>query len=422
MNTQKRFIKFFLLAGLIVLGISCKKSDTHTPGKPAEPIRTPPGQVMGTPTKATIGAGGGVIAMPDQYISLQVPAGAVDADTEFSIQEVTPNAAVSTGRLFRILPEGINLKKPVEITFRYTDADIAGSSEDYLYPCYQSSDGLWHKVMDCTLDKANKTIKVAATHFSDWGVFRDIAIHSPKAEIGANEEIDLEAFVLDEYTENDKQGDGVLAPSSLKPEQIVEWKIVYGGGTISGGKNPKIKYKAPDTNQKTEVMIEVTVKNVVKRSDPKRPGNGGLMIVRRTLTILPEEYVTWTIGGKKYTGMFFALGVFDGHAIFTATAVESEIAFHTNGTKLGKYSFGKLDDPKKSTFSGTDNLVTYRSDYTECDTYKHVIGEGAVVFETFGESGGGIVQGTFEGTLYNIKNCDVTARHVVGTFRVRRTY
>lgn len=414
--------RLFLFAALFALGICCKKSDTHMPGKPADPIKTAPGQLMGTATKATIGAAGGVITIPDQYISVQIPAGAVDANTEFSIQEVTPNKAVSTGRLFRILPEDIILKKPVEITFRYTDADIAGGGEDYLYPCYQSSDGVWHKVMDCTLDKASKTLKVATTHFSDWSCFREIEIHSQKDEIGSKEEVELSVFAMDSYRENEQSEDLVLTAIPLTSDKIVAWKVVSGGGTISGDKSAKVKYTAPATDSKTEVMIEVTVKNVLSQSDPRRPGNGGLSIVRKKLTILPDEYVIWTIGGKKYTGMFFALGVFDGHAIMTATAVDSEISFHTNGTKLGKYSFGELDDPKTSTFGGTDNYVTYKSDYTECDTYKKVFGEGAVVFETFGESGGGIVKGTFEGTLYNIKNCDVTNRHIAGSFRVKRTY
>ncbi|SCC03864.1 ZU5 domain-containing protein [Chitinophaga costaii] len=391
-------------------------------GKPADPIKTAPGQLMGTATKATIGAAGGVIAMPDQYISVQIPAGAVDANTEFSIQEVTPNEAVSTGRLFRILPEGIILKKPVEITFRYTDADIDGGGEDYLYPCYQSSNGVWHKVMDCTLDKGNKTLKVATTHFSDWSCFREIDIHAQKEEIGSKEEVELSVFAMDSYKENEQSEDLVLTAIPLTSDKIVAWKVVSGGGTISGDKSAKVKYTAPATDSKTEVMIEVTVKNVLSQSDPRRPGNGGLSIVRKKITILPEEYVIWTIGGKKYTGMFFALGVFDGHAIMTATAVDNEMSFHTNGTKLGKYSFGELDDPKTSTFSGTDGYVTYNSDYTECVTFKKVVGEGAVVFETFGESGGGIVQGTFEGTLYKIKNCEVTNRHIVGSFRVKRTY
>ena len=72
--------RLFLFAALFALGICCKKSDTHMPGKPADPIKTAPGQLMGTATKATIGAAGGVITIPDQYISVQIPAGAVDAD------------------------------------------------------------------------------------------------------------------------------------------------------------------------------------------------------------------------------------------------------------------------------------------------------------------------------------------------------
>jgi len=417
MTSSKGLIKLLYIAGWLIFTLSCKKNDTDTSSETSTPLRTMPGQPIGAATKASIGVAGGSIAIPDQYISVQVPAGAVDAETEFSIQEVQPNASVATGRLFRILPEGITLKKPVEITFKYTDTDIAGTDAALLYPCFQSSDGLWHKVLDCTLDAAAKTLKVSTTHFSDWGILREVSIHAPKEEVGANEEIDLTAFILDEDAET-----GILIGSDIKRDQIVGWKVVAGGGSISGGKNTTVKYKAPATDKKSEALIEVTVKNIVKRSDPKRPGNGGLVIVRRKLTIMPEEYVVWTIGGQKSTGIFFSIGVFNGQAIMTATAANEAISFHTNGTVLGKYSFGKLTDPKKATCTGTYQFKTYESDYTECETFEKVYGEGAIVFETFGESGGGIVQGSFEGTLYKLDNCEVSARSMYGSFRIRRTY
>lgn len=417
MTNSKSLIQLLYIAGWLFLTISCKKNDTNTRGGTFTPLRTMPGQPIGVATKISIGPAGGSIAVPDQYISVQVPAGAVDAETEFSIQEVQPNTSIATGRLFRILPENITLKKPVEITFKYTDADVAGTDASLLYPCFQSNDGLWHKVLDCTLDQAAKTLKVSATHFSDWGILREVTIHAPKEEVGSGEEIELTAHILDEDVAS-----GVVLGSDIKRDQIVGWKVVAGGGSISGGKSTTVKYKAPDTDKKSEALIEVTVKNVVKRSDPKRPGNGGLVIVRRKLTIMPEEYVVWTIGGQKATGIFFSIGVFNGHAIMTATAGNEAISFHTNGTVLGKYSFGKLTDAKKATCTGTYQINTYQSDYTECETFEKVYGEGAIVFDTFGESGGGIVQGSFQGTLYRLENCDVSAKSMYGSFRIRRTY
>jgi len=417
MTKSKNLIKFLCMAAWLTFTISCKKNDTNSSLGSSVPLRTMPGQPIGAAVKASIGANGGSISIPDQYISVQVPAGAVDAETEFSIQEIQPGSSVATGRLFRILPEGITLKKPVEITFKYTDADVAGTDAALLYPCFQSNDGLWHKVLDCTLDPAAKTLKVSTTHFSDWGILREVSIHAPKEEVGSNEEIELTAFILDEDVAT-----GILIGSDVKRDQIVGWKVVAGGGTISGGKSTTVKYKAPDTDKKSEALIEVTVKNVVKRSDPKRPGSGGLVIVRRKLTIMPEEYVVWTIGGQKATGIFFSIGVFNGHAIMTATAGNEAISFHTNGTVLGKYSFGKLTDTKKATCTGTYQFNTYESDYTECETFEKVYGEGSIVFETFGESGGGIVQGSFQGTLYRLENCDVSARSMYGSFRIRRTY
>ncbi|GAB3424509.1 hypothetical protein [Niabella aquatica] len=46
---------------------------------------------------------------------------------------------------------------------------------------------------------------------------------------------------------------------------------------------------------------------------------------------------------------------------------------------------------------------------------KKYYGNGSVVFETFGESSSSIVQGSFQRTLYNSKNCNVTFRNVSGS-------
>lgn len=411
------FTKTLLFTSLTVLFFSCKKNNTEEPTKSSTPLTTTHGRPIGTASKVTIGANGGSISFPDHYLSIQVPAGAVDAATEFSVQEVEGNDSVQAGRIFRILPEGITLKKPVEITFNYTDEDLLGANEDYLYPCFQSSDGAWHKVMDCTLDKAHRTLKVSTTHFSDWAILREVCIYSPKPEIGSGEEVYLEAFVLDEYEEG-----GLMKGADLKADQIVGWKVVQGGGSITGGKNPVVKYKAPETDGKIEAIIEVTVKKVVSRTDPKRPGNGGLVIIRRSLTILPEEYVTWVMGGEKNTAMFFSLGVFNGQAIMTATAPNEAVSFHTSGIVLGKYNFGKLSEPKKADLTASYKLDTFESEYTECDTYKKVYSEGSVVFDKFGESGGGLVQGSFSAIVYKLKNCDISARSISGNFRIRRTY
>jgi hypothetical protein len=411
-------MKYLLGITIALLFLSCKDPDIEE--RPQEPLKTSHGEVIGTLLQAMIGPEGGLMKSPE--ISISIPEGAVEKETEFIIQEITPNPNLSIEKVYRILPENIILKKEVEITLPYTEEDYSGSDEDFLFPCYQDADGVWHKMMNCTLDKGKKELKVKANHFSDWGVFREIVIHSPKDEIGSREEVELELFAQDMYAETADADDYILTSNPILSDKIMEWKVISGGGTISGGKSSKVKYIAPETESKIEVIIEVTAKNLISKSHPDRPGSGGMVIVRKTLTILPEEYVIWTIGGKKFTSKFHALGVFNGESILTATAVESEIGFRANGTKLGKYSFGKLTDPKSSHFSASYDLVSYQSEYTECNTFKKVYGEGSVVFEIFGESGGGIVQGTFEGVLYNLKDCNVSNKHIYGTFRLKRTY
>lgn len=411
-------MKYFLGITIALLFVSCKDPDIED--SPKEPLKTSHGEFIGTLLQAMIGPEGGLMKSPG--ITVSIPKSAVEKETQFMIQEVAPNPNLSIEKVYRILPEDIVLKKEVEITLPYTEEDYAGSDEDFLFPGYQDAEGLWHKMMNCTLDKGKKELKVKTKHFSDWGIFREIGIHSPKDEIGSKEEVELELFAQDMYAETADANDYLLTASAISSDKIMEWKVISGGGTISGGKSSKVRFTAPETDSKIEVIIEVTAKNLISKSHPDRPGSGGMVIVRKTLTILPEEYVIWTIGGKKFTSKFHALGVFNGESILTATAVESEIGFRANGTKLGKYSFGKLTDPQSSQFTGSFNLVSYLSEYTECNTFKKVYGEGSVVFEIFGESGGGIVQGTFEGVLYKIGDCDVSNKHIYGTFRIKRTY
>ena len=158
--------RFHFLLVLAVIMISGCKNDEPSPEVKA--VATPHGTVVGVPLEESIGPEGGIIALPDGSLTVTIPAGAVSAATSFTIQEVSASPVIlSAGTTYRLGPEHVQFSQPVEIIFRYTDTEVAGTPEDFLYLGYQDAEGYWHRMGNTALDKNNKTLKVTTTHFSD---------------------------------------------------------------------------------------------------------------------------------------------------------------------------------------------------------------------------------------------------------------
>lgn len=105
---------FITTIALIVVFCSCRKNDIgqdDPPKLPDQPLKLAHGNIIGEIVTATIGPVGGTL-------TIEVPAGAIDAVAIFSIQEVE-NVLKSNSSAYRLLPEGLNFKKPVKITYYY---------------------------------------------------------------------------------------------------------------------------------------------------------------------------------------------------------------------------------------------------------------------------------------------------------------
>ena len=97
-----------------------------------EPAITPVGTPAGDPITKTIGISGGSIASPDSVMELVIPAGALPANTDITIQPVTNEAPGGIGLAYDLLPDGTTFSKPATLTFHYTDEDINGSLPEFL--------------------------------------------------------------------------------------------------------------------------------------------------------------------------------------------------------------------------------------------------------------------------------------------------
>ncbi len=115
----------FILTGLLLAGCSAAPVATVAPNR--APAVTDIANPSGTATSSSIGPMGGVLETADGLLRIEVPEGALAADTQVS---VTPLANVAPGALrsFRLEPDGASFSKPVTLRFRFSEADLAGST------------------------------------------------------------------------------------------------------------------------------------------------------------------------------------------------------------------------------------------------------------------------------------------------------
>jgi hypothetical protein len=126
------------------------------------------GTAVGQPSTKTIDAAGGSLVSPDGKLTLTIPPNAVANATDFSIQPITNQAPGGIGGGYRLSPEGQTFSSPVQISFQYSSADVAGSLPSLLQVVSQNSAGYWVINSAIELDTTQQTVTASVPHFSDW--------------------------------------------------------------------------------------------------------------------------------------------------------------------------------------------------------------------------------------------------------------
>ena len=207
--------KIKTLVALTVLVIAFHACDEMVPGinEPEEgtPEPTMVGFPNGLPVSKTIGSGGGTVSI-EGAVEIEVPPGALSADTEITIQPLTNNAPNGTGNAYRFGPDEIKFSKPVKLTFPYTPI-VDGPVNTGI--AFQDDDGIWYSNGNFSWDKGQNTVSTETTHFSDWTTFDELTIKCPscKVEFGVyqlkvNESADLKFVAI----ENNVLADDERAP------------------------------------------------------------------------------------------------------------------------------------------------------------------------------------------------------------------
>jgi len=160
------------------------------------PVYTPasPGTPTGTLVTQTIDANGGSVASADGRLALTIPAGALSAATDITIQPITNTGPNGEGLAYRLLPDGTTFAVPVTLNFNLSDTETAGIDHDFI--ATQHADGLWYVLSGLQRDAASKTLSVTTTHFTDYADLNTLEIRPALQHVQVNHSADFEAWVM----------------------------------------------------------------------------------------------------------------------------------------------------------------------------------------------------------------------------------
>ncbi len=269
---MKRFLAAAIILLTLFIGQSCKKSLVQSSTNnnntnytynnnytnDTTSLITPIGSPVGNPVSKTIDASGGSIGSPDGVLQLIIPAGALSAATNISIQPVTSEVPEGLYYGYSLTPNGQQFQKPVTLEFHYNDQDLDTTDPAGLTVAYQTADQAWDEFTDVAVDTINKTVSVQSTHFTVFDLLPEIRISPEEAIIGLGKSLHIEqqthwdadpyssfpAFVR--YTSSwDNIKDGPADNTTV-------WAVnnIKGGnktiGTITTSANSSAIYTAPD--------------------------------------------------------------------------------------------------------------------------------------------------------------------------------
>jgi len=270
---KKLLVALFALSSIV----ACKKSngphvvDPPPPPTGGAPAITPVGQPTGAVIMKSIGPSGGAITSEDGKVKLTIPAGALDANLNITMQPIQNNSPMGMKKYaFRLLPHGLQFKKPVKLSLNYDESDIIGSAPEVINVATQTEKGTWMKEGNMTVNLQDRTITAEINHFSDWAFYEKFKLIDAKTKsdsavvnVGVTEEVGFRVlYTFDEV-------DGWLLPPVPAEANTRGWSINglefpntnhnFGGidfdGNGGNGGLAAIKYiaprKAPDPNTVT---------------------------------------------------------------------------------------------------------------------------------------------------------------------------
>ena len=360
LSAMKTFFQSILSVSLGLLILSCE-TEKESVGPGREPSKQSAGAVTsigiaeGPITSAEIGPSGGVIASPDDRVSVVIPAGALSVTQTFSVQGITNNCPAGKGRGFRLLPHGVNFAKPAVVTFRYSQSDVEGTAPALMRIAYQSEKGIWMSPATKSLDTTARTLSVETTHFSDWAVFVTMQIDPATAFLNPGENVRLSSTYITETP--DELPYMVVGPPEAIPANLIDKWTLSGEGTLKGNQNVA-DYSAPLTipainPAAVTLILKKTVKNgSLEYKDLRLVSN--IFVAPEGLSVQVDNgaWHTYTAGVNGTRGRYMVVGKDGGESASVSWkggpsgtfywTKSADVAFNLNKPKLTyQHIYGK---------------------------------------------------------------------------------
>lgn len=428
MKTSNRLFSMLLYAAILMIFsyASCNRNNEGPGGPGAIPEVRPRGVAAGDPVSASIGTAGGELRSGDGKLLVKIPAGAVSAATVFSIQPITNTLPGGHLSAYRLLPEGTNFAKPVELVYQYTEDETVGTAVDALFLAYQKNDGVWSFMTETKLDAAARTLTVTTNHFSDWAPFALFWLNSDPKAVKAGAEAKLTIDITDTYLLAAEHKERAIGKSRLfdRSQGIGAWSLAGSGNlTVSGDKSGAI-YKAPaQVSGPASVTITVELNKVIPEDTlPRRRLSEELNIYKK-IRYYQETYFTAKAGNDELNLPAHYYLYQDGNLIVAGTPRNSAtpgITIMMNMgpvLKSGVFPWYQDLDPGKAVLG---YVLTLTDSYISTHNCDWIASPGAVAVEVVEDDGVTYVQGEFDGRVYRNRSCDDDfSLPLRGEFRVK---
>jgi hypothetical protein len=268
-------------------------ADTTPAGPPGTPAVTAVGNPDGAQTSKTIGAAGGSLTSSDGRLRLDVPAGALAANTSIAILPISNAAPGGLGDGFRLTPNGLNFATPAKLTYTPAAGELGGGAAPGL--AFQTGDHGWQIVSGVTPGAVAGTYSASISHFTDYSFWNGVFITGHSAADSKTAAFTGKNFQLEvrEYDPPAKNAGGffVLVSSShpYTTNNCCVWLVndAPGQGGNAGGDLAPLGNAATYT---TPAHLPPKGKNPVKVSAGFTTPAGQQITLFRKIHVLAHQY------------------------------------------------------------------------------------------------------------------------------------
>lgn len=431
----KKIVRSFLYFLLVYTVASCSKPvSEYIPPNPVpapDPVAKPVGTPIGDAHVEFIGEEGGTIKFPNGQVEIVIPAGALEEETEVSIQAIKNTSVSGIGFGYRFTPHGKIFRKKVTVRFFYKNISAALSSTKALEIAYQDGNGFWVCHGKTVNDAVNKTISVETDHFSDWALIESMELTPVVKMVGLGESVTLKAvnyvhpeneedFLVPLTVPDAKTGEAV----PLSQSYIRKWTL-NGPGTIEIKGNEAI-YKAPSAKPATSTVTVTVELNV----------NGAQVLLISTIHLIDEGISVSIDGGEWHTYMGMAnKDEINNLYSFASLRISEDIPQITfiwpvNSSKSdGTYGWSMLGSESENVifqYATPDLKKIYASVFDEEGNNNAVDSGGFLNVEEINQQGKKYLTGMFvvepSGMFSTETGEQLSVHSIVGTFKVQRNW